>query len=157
MKDRVYHRNYSREYYHKRRNELIKRLGGKCAVCGSTENLEFDHIDADNKIFNIGHLLSKSKDEVDIELNKCQLLCKNCHLQKSKKDISKKQSGSKNYFYGKHGKDNPFSKPCIDLDTGEIYESATEFAKKYGLHVQSVNRVCRGERKAIKGHHVKYT
>lgn len=31
------------ELYHRRRAELIEQLGGKCAKCGSTDKLEFDH------------------------------------------------------------------------------------------------------------------
>lgn len=153
---RNYHRNYSRNYYHVRRNELVQKLGGKCVKCGSTENLEFDHINANDKDFDIGKLLNRSKQKTDIELQKCQLLCRNCHIEKSKKDISEKLSGENNPFYGKHGKDFPFSKPIIDLDTGKQYESASEYAKEFKLNPNCVARVCRGDRKSIKGHHVRY-
>ena len=32
-----------------RRKILIERLGGKCVKCGTTENLQFDHIDPNTK------------------------------------------------------------------------------------------------------------
>lgn len=32
MKDRAYHRDYSRNYYHERIQELIDFLGGYCGV-----------------------------------------------------------------------------------------------------------------------------
>ena len=156
MKDRNYHREYSKNYYHLRKCKLITKLGGRCKVCGSTENLEFDHISAEHKDFSIGKLLNHSKQVVDEELMKCQLLCHNCHLQKSKNDLSRKLSGKNNPFYGKHGSEFPSSKPVIDLDTGKEYESATDFALAHNLNINSVTAVCRGKRKSVYGHHVVY-
>jgi hypothetical protein len=46
---RVYHRSY----YYKRRQKLYDFLGGKCVVCGATEDLEFDHIDPAQKSFDL--------------------------------------------------------------------------------------------------------
>lgn len=149
-------RAYHNSYYHKRKQELMNLLGNKCAICGSTEELEFDHKDAQTKKFPISSLLSHSWAVVLSEVAKCQLLCKRCHLEKSKKDISIKNSGSRNAFYNKHGAQHPSSKPCIDLDTGREYESATEFAKAFGLNVNNVTRVCRGETKSVHGHRLRY-
>lgn len=46
MQTKERHREYNLQYYHNKRYKLIQQLGGKCAICGSTENLEFDHIDS---------------------------------------------------------------------------------------------------------------
>lgn len=156
MKDRTYYRDYSRNYYHRRKAELMQKLGGKCVICGCTTSLQFDHIDPAVKTFSITKLLNHSKKAVDAELAKCQLLCKACHLEKSRKDIGSKLTGILNPFYGKHGSAFPTSKAVIDLDTGKEYESASEFAKEFELNPISAARVCRGERKSIKGHHIKY-
>lgn len=75
-----------KEYYHGRRKEYLEKLRGKCKQCGAEENLEFDHIDPKSKKFNIGHLLNTSKEKTIIELKKCQLLCKNCHDKKTRKN-----------------------------------------------------------------------
>jgi hypothetical protein len=68
-----------------RKAKATELLGEKCAVCGSTRWLEFDHINRDRK--DTKHLLSqmwRSKwDNVVEELKKCQLLCKSCHAKKS--------------------------------------------------------------------------
>jgi 5-methylcytosine-specific restriction endonuclease McrA len=88
MMPRSYHKKYSREYYHKRKKELLHLLGEKCVKCGSTEGLDFDHIDPNSREFKIGKLLNYSKERVLQELSKCQLLCKKCHTNKSKKEGS---------------------------------------------------------------------
>ncbi len=85
-------RQYIRDYYHKKRKGLLEELGGKCSNCESKENLEFDHIDKNTKSYPIGEkILNFSKEKLLEELKKCQLLCKSCHLDKSKRcgDLSK--------------------------------------------------------------------
>ena len=72
--------NYFREI-------LLEKLGGKCAECGSTEALEFDHIDPASKSFNISAGYHKPKEVLENELAKCQILCNKCHIEKSKKDL----------------------------------------------------------------------
>lgn len=64
------------------RARIIELLGGKCTKCGSTENLQFDHIDPTSKDFNI----SSNLDSVRLwqELMKCQLLCEPHHREKTR-------------------------------------------------------------------------
>ena len=63
---------------------LIEMLGGKCVGCGTTENLQFDHIDRKQKSFTIGKRLEYSlEDKLIPEAKKCQLLCKTCHQIKT--------------------------------------------------------------------------
>jgi 5-methylcytosine-specific restriction endonuclease McrA len=69
--------------YHRIRSSYIELKGGKCVSCGSTDRLEFDHIDPDTKLYAIGKLWSRNKGEVDAEVDKCQLLCYDCHLVKT--------------------------------------------------------------------------
>ena len=71
--------NYFREI-------LLEKLGGKCVECGSTEALEFDHIDPSTKSFNISAGYHKPREVLENELSKCQILCNKCHIEKSKKD-----------------------------------------------------------------------
>lgn len=74
---------YQRNWSNVRRAEALIKLGGKCVKCGTTENLEFDHIDPKTKSFEIGAWGSHSKADLEIELAKCQLLCKSCHIEKT--------------------------------------------------------------------------
>ena len=90
-----YMADYMTARYHTRRNEAIIALGGKCAKCGSTSSLEFDHIDKSTKTFSIGKIFSTGSDEkVTSELAKCQLLCTPCHKEKNKIDNGEAKHGS---------------------------------------------------------------
>lgn len=77
-------REYIRNRYHRLRTEWIEKLGGKCVHCESTENLNFDHIIASEKEYDISRILSThSKTKIIAEMAKCQLLCFECHVVKS--------------------------------------------------------------------------
>jgi hypothetical protein len=69
-------------------------LGGKCVRCGTTENLEFDHIDPSTKVFAISAALSRAWDALVKEASKCQLLCKPCHVAKGAEDRPELQHGT---------------------------------------------------------------
>jgi hypothetical protein len=63
--------------------QCVDYKGGECEICGYNESigaLEFHHKDRSKKDFEIGKLTSKTfSDIVKKELDKCMLLCKNCH------------------------------------------------------------------------------
>ena len=64
---------------------LVEYKGGKCEICGydkSISALEFHHKNPNEKEFGIGHKgytrsIEKNKQEVD----KCILVCANCHRE----------------------------------------------------------------------------
>jgi len=74
------------------RQQDIKRFcvaykGNKCADCGYDDltNLgvfEFHHIEPEHKDFNIGDVKNKNFQSVLTELDKCALLCANCHVKR---------------------------------------------------------------------------
>jgi 5-methylcytosine-specific restriction endonuclease McrA len=79
---------YMKERYHRRREYWKAALGGECAECGSTDDLEFDHIVAEEKSYPIAKILSGgSEKKVAEEMAKCQLLCRPHHIEKSRIDI----------------------------------------------------------------------
>ena len=70
----------------KRKLELIKLKGNQCEICGYNNNysaLEFHHGKPLDKSFQLDlRSLSNRKWEVILnELEKCQLLCSNCHAE----------------------------------------------------------------------------
>jgi hypothetical protein len=61
--------------------ELVNKLGGKCKRCGFTGHpgsFHFHHTDPSNKEFQINSNKLLTKDRFE-EVNKCELLCANCH------------------------------------------------------------------------------
>ena len=81
--DERWYRNYTAS----RRRYLIKQaavqyLGGKCAICGYDKTLaalEVHHRDPQEKDFVISATLNW--DRIVPELDKCVLLCANCHRE----------------------------------------------------------------------------
>jgi len=72
--------------YWNKKDRALKFLGGKCNHCNSTEDLEIDHIIPLNYKYAKHSICALSEEKFLIELNKCQLLCHNCHTLKSLKD-----------------------------------------------------------------------
>ena len=67
---------------------LIEYKGGKCEQCGYNKcdgALQFHHIDPKEKDFTISQVnlndTNFSIDKIIEEVNKCQLLCANCHAE----------------------------------------------------------------------------
>ena len=85
FKSRLRQTDYNREWMRKRRQEVITQLGGKCTMCGVTDELEIDYIDPSAKALPIGSVLGMSlSNPVRIaELAKCQLLCSKHHSEKT--------------------------------------------------------------------------
>jgi|SRR6516164_3517982 hypothetical protein len=77
---------YDRGRYQAAKQQLIELLGGKCQVCGTTEDLQFDHVDPELKSFTITGRWNRSQEELQAELDKCQLLCGPHHREKTKAD-----------------------------------------------------------------------
>lgn len=73
-----------RGYCYRQHALAVEYLGGRCVKCGTIEKLEFDHINPITKSFTITKFLTqKPWEEVLAELRKCQLLCENCHKEKT--------------------------------------------------------------------------
>jgi hypothetical protein len=73
----------------KLKEQAKEKLGGKCVWCGTTENLEFDHIDPAHKKLTIGKI-DCSLELWWKEVEKCRLLCKSCHKEHSDAEMAAK-------------------------------------------------------------------
>lgn len=89
--------DYMREYmlnrYYQKRKQAIELLGSVCVDCGSTTELEVDHVDPSKKLVEIGKIWSYSKDRFLSEITKCALRCKPCHQIKTSTFLSVEHGG----------------------------------------------------------------
>ena len=76
--------------YNERMKEARILLGGRCGRCGKVNDLQLDHVDPKNKLFTIAKMWSIRKELFDIEIKKCQLLCRSCHESKTLLDKGQK-------------------------------------------------------------------
>lgn len=106
-------KTYMRERRDIRRNLAYLRLGSCCKVCGSTSNLEFDHIDPSTKEFNISSAkaLDGPLERLFSEVDKCQLLCKKHHVEKTNKENSQRVPHNK-IFNPVHGTAVMYARKC---------------------------------------------
>ena len=66
------------------KQKAVNYLGGKCSICNYdkyTGALEFHHINPAEKDFNIAELKLSSFERIKPELDKCLLVCSNCHRE----------------------------------------------------------------------------
>lgn len=72
--------DYRRARYREIRDQLVEEMGGKCVKCGSTEALEFHHVDPSTKVDRLARLIAhKGLAIILAEAEKCELLCAPCH------------------------------------------------------------------------------
>ena len=68
--------------WNRRKVQVVRELGGRCADCGGTFHpacYDFHHRDPREKAFNWTKLRLLRWSAVRRELDKCDLLCANCH------------------------------------------------------------------------------
>jgi transposase len=67
------------------RETLVQEAGGRCAICGydrSIAALEFHHLDRETKSFGVSDRgMTRSLARLREEVDKCILLCSNCHAE----------------------------------------------------------------------------
>ena len=77
----------------KRKYEAMILKGGKCEICGYNKNiaaLEFHHIDPNTKKFQLDmrHFSNTTLETLKQELDKCILICANCHRELHNKNLT---------------------------------------------------------------------
>lgn len=133
-KDPDKQREYQRQWKAARRAEFFKDK--VCVRCGSTKNLELDHIDRSTKVSH--NIWSWSKKRREAEIEKCQVLCRDCHKAKSLKFGDQ----------GKPGETNPMSK-LREIDIKYIFAlresgmSQKEIGAEFGINQTAVGKVLR--------------
>ena len=136
-----YLKKYQREWAAKRRAIFFN--GQSCAKCNSTLDLELDHIDPDLKISHAIWSWKKSRREV--EISKCQVLCHDCHQQKSAAYCRTLMLGKPNRYCRKLTDEQANSIRC-KLADGKTERS---IAKEFNVSKTTVHSVKTAESYAI--------
>ena len=119
----------------KRKYEIILARGGKCEICGYNKNisaLEFHHKNPEEKDFQIDarHFSNRSLETLQKELDKCILLCANCHREIHNPNLSLdtisefiRNAESKKSFTNQndYGNTCPVCGKRFSKSTGKIY------------------------------------
>jgi 5-methylcytosine-specific restriction endonuclease McrA len=92
--ERAYQREYQLARYHRRRAAAIESLGGKCVECGTTDDLQVDHVDPETKEVENFKAWGRAEAAFWAEIKKCQLLCRRCHIAKTAKERRKEVHGT---------------------------------------------------------------
>ncbi len=127
-------RVYMNARYHRRRVEALELLGGKCCRCGSTENLEFDHVDPKKKTTGSDQMMILGYARFRKELALCQLLCQTCHSLKTLADNNKKPAK------GTHGTLSSVRYCNCDLCRGAKQRYNTEYSRMHGKKIREKAR-----------------
>ncbi len=78
---------------HMRRKRLARRKiffeGKKCERCGfdDARALEYHHKDPSEKEFTIGQIMASPIHVIEKEIEKCELICANCHTIDHRRDM----------------------------------------------------------------------
>lgn len=82
QKNKEYMRTKQREDKRLRKIRAVEYLGGRCNKCGKDWHpaiFEFHHVDPTTKERDPSKMLQLSWERLTAELDKCVLLCANCH------------------------------------------------------------------------------
>jgi len=82
---------YLTERRAQRRQMFKDHIGGKCVKCGTTEDLQFNHKNPKEKEFTISEIIHKNIEFVLREVEKCELLCKSCHHEETRRQYRDKE------------------------------------------------------------------
>ena len=87
------------DFRYRLKQKAVHYKGGKCNMCGYNNEmkaLQFHHTDSKAKDFAISQVKSSSWDNIKIELDKCILLCANCHSEIHAKEINEENEKIRN-------------------------------------------------------------
>lgn len=75
---------YLKKFQAQRKNDIVYTMGEECKICGYNKcnaALELHHIDPNEKEFSFSDNVNLAWEKVKQELQKCILVCANCHRE----------------------------------------------------------------------------
>ena len=103
-------------------------------MCGSADSLEIDHIDYESKSFSVSRLWGVNESDFWAEIGKCQLLCSEHHVEKTKVESSLRHPIT-------HGKYWAAYKYKCGCEVCVAYRDATNLARRQARASNSIGRV----------------
>jgi hypothetical protein len=88
-------KNFSKDRIQNFKKHCLEYKGGKCSKCGYSKcsaALEFHHIDPSKKLFKLSDTRTRKWENVKEELDKCELLCSNCHKEAHHQELMSKKN-----------------------------------------------------------------
>lgn len=112
------------KYKKDNKRKAIEYLGGKCLNCGYDKDmaaLDFHHLDPNKKEYEMSRLMQKPWNTIIKELDKCIILCSNCHRDTHHKNNTSKLKGHSERSKAKYRKllVDAFQRKCSVC--GEVY------------------------------------
>lgn len=130
---------------------VLERKSNPCADCGGRFDpvaMDFDHVRG-RKVLNISALSRQqwSMEKLLEELEKCELVCANCHrVRTAKRDWlgrSRKDKAAISLSLG--------GAPVVD-ETGRRYETLTEASEATGVGITDITSILKGNFRQCNGH-----
>lgn len=148
---------YVKDSRKRRKEDIVYVMGGCCQICGynrAITALDLHHLNPEDKEFSIGTILNKDWELINAEIQKCILVCANCHREiheglisdvlVSSYDSKKAQEISERIERLKHHQDR-YCPKC-----GEIISQKAEYCPKCANELrQKVERPSREELKQL--------
>lgn len=107
------------------KQKMVEYKGGKCIRCGYNKNLkvlQFHHRNPEEKRFAIGGSHCRRWSVLKEELDKCDLLCSNCHIEVEDELVLANENSIKNYWIENGMNGIPIQNKreinlCVDCET----------------------------------------
>lgn len=133
-KTKALQRRYQRGWLQRRRREWIASKGGVCRACGGTDRLEAHHIDPRTKISH--NVWSWTAERRIAELAKCEVLCHDCHLKETQKQVRER-------FPIRHGTTANYRRGCRCAACRSVAVGYTKSlpTKRSLLHSLTINQL----------------
>jgi hypothetical protein len=84
IEKKEYNYKHVKSFRKKNKERAVEYKGGKCVKCGYKKcisALDFHHLDPNKKDFSISQNMNMSWDKIKKEIDKCILVCSNCHRE----------------------------------------------------------------------------
>ena len=89
--NKALHKAISSEIIRRKRDFINKLKGRPCMDCKKIFPpyvMDFDHRDKSTKRFNVALMLRQGWDKIKEEIDKCDIVCANCHRIRTYKDMA---------------------------------------------------------------------